>query len=52
MFMKPNNKLVWEEAVRSTMDMINNVWKNQEEVLVGNAVEITLPVRSSMASGY
>lgn len=32
------------------MDMIDNVWKNEEVVLVDNAVEITLPVRLFLLS--
>ncbi|KAI5119153.1 hypothetical protein M0805_005232 [Coniferiporia weirii] len=43
-FSEPNNKLVWDEAVRITLDMINNAWENKAEVFVENAVDITLPV--------
>ena len=27
------------------MDMIDNVWKNEEKVFIDNAVDMTLPVR-------
>ncbi|KAI5119154.1 hypothetical protein M0805_005233 [Coniferiporia weirii] len=43
-FSEPNNKLVWDEAVRITLDMINNVWENKAEVSIDNAVDITLPL--------
>lgn len=33
------------EAVRITMDVIDNVWRNEEKVLIDNAVDMTLPVR-------
>ncbi|THH06465.1 hypothetical protein EW145_g4070 [Phellinidium pouzarii] len=36
--------MVWEEAVRVTLDLIDNVWKNKAEVTTDNAVDITLPL--------
>ena len=36
---------MWEEAVRITMDMIDNVWKNAEEVYLDHVNETTLSVR-------
>lgn len=42
--MQPNNKLVWDEAVRITADMIDNVWKNTEVIEVDHVVDITLQV--------
>ncbi|KAI5122235.1 hypothetical protein M0805_007102 [Coniferiporia weirii] len=41
-FSESNNKRVWNEAVRITLDMINNVWENKAEVPIDNAVDITL----------
>ncbi|KAL5522930.1 hypothetical protein ACEPAF_1197 [Sanghuangporus sanghuang] len=43
-FSEPNNKLVWDEAVRITTDMIDNVWENREVVEVDHAVDITLQI--------
>lgn len=42
---QPNNKLVWREAVRITMDMVDNVWKNAETMEFDHVVDVTLPVR-------
>lgn len=36
--------MVWEEAVRITMDLVDNIWKNRENVVLDNALDITLPV--------
>ncbi|KLO13107.1 cytochrome P450 [Schizopora paradoxa] len=41
-FSEPNNKLVWNESVRITMDMIENVWKDAPEVTIEHAAEMTL----------
>ena len=43
-FLQPNNKLVWEEAVRITMDMIENEWKNEEEIIYDHVNEMTLQI--------
>ncbi|KAH8110025.1 614/534 cytochrome P450 [Phellopilus nigrolimitatus] len=40
----PNNRLVWDESVRITLDMIDNVWENKEEVVIDHAVDITLSI--------
>ena len=37
--------MVWDEAVRVTLDMMDNVWKNKEVVPIDHAVDITLSVR-------
>ena len=39
-----NNKLVFDESVRITLDMIENVWKNEDVVTVEHTVDITLMV--------
>ncbi|EJC99158.1 614/534 cytochrome P450 [Fomitiporia mediterranea MF3/22] len=43
-FSEPNNRLVWDEAVRITMDMIDNVWMNKEIIEMDHAVDITLSI--------
>ena len=48
---QPNNKLVFSEGVRITKDLIDNVWNNEDEVVVDHMVDITFAVSSSASSG-
>lgn len=43
-FSEPNNRLVWSEAVRITLDMIENEWKNAEVHETKHANDITLSI--------
>ena len=35
---------MWQEATRFTVDMINDEWKDKEEVIIDDASQITLYV--------
>jgi hypothetical protein len=39
-----NNKLVWDETIKVTLDMLNNVWGTQDQIVVDHTAEITLTV--------
>ncbi|KLO08418.1 614/534 cytochrome P450 [Schizopora paradoxa] len=41
-FSEPNNRFVWDEAVRITLDMMDNVWKDADEMNIDHAAEMTL----------
>ncbi|KAF9530339.1 cytochrome P450 [Crepidotus variabilis] len=43
-FSDRNNKLVWDEAMKITEDMIDTVWHKQDVVHIDHCVEITLPI--------
>ncbi len=49
---KPNNKLVWNESVGITLDMIENVWKDSAEMVVEHATEMTLSVCNTRCSVF
>ncbi len=49
---KPNNKLVWNESVGITLDMIENVWKDSAEMVVEHATEMTLSVCNTPCSVF
>lgn len=40
-----NNKLVWDETIRIMVDLFDNVWGDESEVVVDHCVDITVPVR-------
>ncbi len=42
-----NNRLVWEESLKITEDLLNTVWKNEDVVEVEHAVDVTLSVSAS-----
>ena len=37
-------KLVWDETIRTTMDMFDSVWGDSSEIVVDHCLDITLPV--------
>lgn len=39
-----NNKLVWDETLLIMQDLFDNVWGSKQEVEVGHAVDLILPV--------
>ncbi|KDQ58619.1 hypothetical protein JAAARDRAFT_176655 [Jaapia argillacea MUCL 33604] len=43
-FSERNNRLVWDETVRIMVDMFDNVWHNEKEVVVNHCLDITLPI--------
>ncbi|PBK86527.1 cytochrome P450 [Armillaria gallica] len=43
-FSDRNNRLVWEQSLKITGDLINTVWKNKDVVEVEHAVDVTLPI--------
>ena len=43
-----NNKLVWDETLLIMRDLFDNVWGNKQEVEVGHAVDLILPVCLSL----
>ena len=46
---KSNYKLVWDEAVRVTLEIIDNVWMNREEVVSDHANDVTTAVRKRLS---
>lgn len=44
-FSEPNNRLVWDETVSVMNDLFNTLWKDRQEIVSENALEITMPVR-------
>ena len=45
-----NNKLVWDETVKIMNGLFNEVWAGKDVISLDHAVEITLPVCSSLQS--
>lgn len=43
-FSDRNNRLVWDESLKITEDLIKTVWKNEDVVEVEHAIDITLSV--------
>ncbi|KAK0188569.1 cytochrome P450 [Armillaria mellea] len=43
-FSDKNNRLVWEESMNITKDLINTVWKDKDVVNVEHIVDITLSI--------
>jgi hypothetical protein len=39
-----NLRLVWDETVKITTALFNNVWGQQSEVAIDNCAELTMPV--------
>jgi hypothetical protein len=40
-----NNRLVWDETVRIVMDLFQDVWQDQDTVVIDHCLDITLSVR-------
>ena len=36
---------MWDETVKITMDLINDLWEKHEKVDVDNVLDLTTPVR-------
>ncbi|PBK63872.1 614/534 cytochrome P450 [Armillaria solidipes] len=49
-FSDRNNRLVWEESLKITEDLINTVWKNEEVVEAEHAVDVTLSIALKVIS--
>ncbi|KAK0466861.1 cytochrome P450 [Desarmillaria tabescens] len=49
-FSDRNNRLVWEESLKITGDLINTVWKNKDVVEVEHVVDVTLPIALNVIS--
>ncbi|KAI0960322.1 hypothetical protein AcW1_004865 [Taiwanofungus camphoratus] len=43
-FSERNNRLVWDETVRIVMDLCNDVWRGQDEIVIDNIVDLTVPM--------
>lgn len=43
-FSEPNNRLVWDETVSVMNDLFSTLWKDKQEIVSENALEITMPV--------
>ncbi|KAK0239242.1 cytochrome P450 [Armillaria nabsnona] len=43
-FSDRNNRLVWEESLNITRDLINTVWKDKDVVNVEHVISVTLPI--------
>ena len=48
--MQRNNKLVWDETRLIMQDLFDTVWGDRAEIAVEHAVDVTLPVRTSLLS--
>ncbi|KAJ3484838.1 hypothetical protein NLI96_g5368 [Meripilus lineatus] len=42
-FTEPNNKLVWDETILVINDLFENVWGNQDEIVVDHILEVLMP---------
>ncbi|PBK86496.1 hypothetical protein ARMGADRAFT_1035382 [Armillaria gallica] len=51
-FSDRNNRLVWEQSLKITGDLINTVWKNKDVVEVEHAVDVTLPADMVLPPGH
>ncbi|PBK85291.1 cytochrome P450 [Armillaria gallica] len=49
-FSDRNNRLVWDESLKITEDLINTVWKNEDMVEVEHAVDVTLSIALKVIS--
>ncbi|KAN0113945.1 cytochrome P450, partial [Russula decolorans] len=43
-FSEKNNRLVWDETIRTMMDLFDNVWGNRSKVVIDHCVDITFPI--------
>ncbi|KIP05980.1 hypothetical protein PHLGIDRAFT_119388 [Phlebiopsis gigantea 11061_1 CR5-6] len=43
-FSERNNRLVWDETVKIMIDLFDNVWGEQKQIVVNHAVDVTLPI--------
>ncbi|KAF8997386.1 cytochrome P450 [Cyathus striatus] len=50
-FTMRNNRMVWEETENVLIDIFENLWGNEKQVIVENALDIMLPVNISI-SGF
>ena len=39
-----NNRLVWDETIKTMFDMFQNLWGSQNEIVVEHALDVALPV--------
>ena len=44
MYLKRNNKLVWDETVKIMQGLFNDLWANQDVISINHVVDMTLPV--------
>jgi len=49
-FTQRNNQLVWDETSLIMLDMFNNTWGSQKEIVVDHCVDITLQIALSVIS--
>ena len=47
-----NNRLVWDETSLIMLDLFDNVWIDQDEIVVDHCVDITLQVFLYLSVGY
>ncbi|KAK0438003.1 hypothetical protein EV421DRAFT_981215 [Armillaria borealis] len=50
-FLDRNNRLVWEESLNTTSDLINTVWKDKDVVEVEHVADITLQISVNVIGG-
>ncbi|KAF8993228.1 cytochrome P450 [Cyathus striatus] len=43
-FTMRNNRMVWDETENVIMDIFENLWGNEKQVILENALDITLPI--------
>ncbi|KAE9391411.1 cytochrome P450 [Gymnopus androsaceus JB14] len=39
-----NNKLIWDETLKIMLDLFDNVWGDQESIVIDHAISITVPI--------
>lgn len=44
-FLQRNNRLVWDESCHTMLGLFNDVWGDQQKIIVDDSVELTLQVR-------
>jgi hypothetical protein len=47
-----NNRLVWDETYLIMLDLFNNVWGDQKEIVVDHCVDITLQVYLCLSATF
>ncbi|PBK69146.1 cytochrome P450 [Armillaria solidipes] len=50
-FLDRNNRLVWEESLNTTSDLINMVWKDKDVMEVEHVADVTLQISVNVIGG-
>ncbi|KAH9947226.1 cytochrome P450 [Amylocystis lapponica] len=43
-FSERNNRLVWDESMRTMLDLFENIWGEQQEINIDHIVDLTVPI--------